>query len=72
MIWKTWRLFVASRPATTITSIATSQPDIQAAAFLGKWSKDMGMRRPESRMPTFRSALKQAVGLVFDGCEGRI
>ena len=41
MIWKTCRLRVASRPATTITTMAVSQPDIQAAAFLGECSKDM-------------------------------
>ena len=41
MIWKTCRLRVASRPATAITTMAVSQPDIQAAAFLGECSKDM-------------------------------
>src|SRR6187551_3609400 len=42
MIWKTCRLFVASRPATAITTMAVSQPDIQAAAFLGEGSNDIG------------------------------
>ena len=41
MIWKTCRVRVASRPATTITTMAASQPDIQAAAFLGEGSNDM-------------------------------
>ena len=33
MIWKTCSVRVASRPATAITSIAVSQPTIQAAAL---------------------------------------
>ena len=36
MIWKTCSVRVASRPATAITSIAVSQPAIQAAALRGE------------------------------------
>ena len=35
MIWKTCSVRVASRPATAMTTIAVSQPTIQAAALRG-------------------------------------
>jgi hypothetical protein len=36
MIWNTCSVRVASRPATAITTIAVSQPAIQAAALRGE------------------------------------
>src|SRR5690349_5379215 len=42
MIWKTWSVRVAARPATAITTIAVSQPAIQAAALRGEgWAAVM-------------------------------
>src|SRR6185369_9069904 len=54
MIWKTCSVFVAARPATAITTIAVSQPAIQAAALRGEgWAAVMAAiladREPSAR-----------------------